>query len=163
MGHYKLFYYAGTFTLIFRQVIFFHVKHGVTPLDIGVPRGWQSFQMLRLCGHSCPWPCYYHPLAQKTEINLVLNQFIRSKVAPLSPSGRSSATPQNFSRNVPERSTFHAGTTNRSTRPRQGLYGIPNASQDTSSLNPGVRPSNFFSKISSKFSKRYFRSAFLSA
>jgi len=33
------------------------------------------------------------------------------RVAPLSPRG--SATPQAFSRNVPERSTFHAGTTSR--------------------------------------------------
>jgi len=76
------------------------------------------------------------------------------RVAPLSPSGRGSATPQAFSRNVPERSTFHAGTTNRNMRHRPGLYGIPSSSQDTSSLTPGVRPSNFFSKISSKFSKR---------
>ena len=77
-------------------------------------------------------------------------------MAPLSPSGRGSVTPQNFSRNVPERSTFHAGTTNRTSRARAGMYGIQNSSQDTSSLNPGgVRPSNFFSKISSKFSKRY--------
>ena len=75
-------------------------------------------------------------------------------MAPLSPSGRASATPQSFSRNVPERSTFHAGTTNRTSRARPGMYGMPNSSQDTSSLNPGVRPSNFFSKISSKFSKR---------
>ncbi len=40
-------------------------------------------------------------------------------------------------------------------RQRPGLYGIPSSSQDTSSLNPGVRPSSFFNKISSKFSKRY--------
>lgn len=76
------------------------------------------------------------------------------RIAPLSPSGRGSATPQGFSRNVPERSTFHAGTTSRNMRQRPGLYGIPSSSQDTTSLSPGGRPSNFFTKISSKFSKR---------
>lgn len=79
------------------------------------------------------------------------NLFFR--VGPLSPRG--SVTPQAFARNVPERSTFHAGTTARNlARPRPGLYGIPSSSQDTSSLNPGARPSSFFNKISSKFSKR---------
>jgi MAP/microtubule affinity-regulating kinase len=36
-----------------------------------------------------------------------------------------------------------------------GGYGLPTSSQDTSSINPATRPSNFFSKLSSKFSKRY--------
>ncbi|XP_059087031.1 MAP/microtubule affinity-regulating kinase 3-like isoform X9 [Tigriopus californicus] len=75
---------------------------------------------------------------------------------PLSPTGRSPVVggAAQFSRNVPERSTFHSGQTR--VRPRQsvGQFGMPTSSQDTSSLNPGVRPANFFSKLSSKFSKR---------
>jgi MAP/microtubule affinity-regulating kinase len=73
---------------------------------------------------------------------------------PLSPSGRgSSAAAQSFSRNVPERSTFHSGMTRNRTRVPYAP-GMPTSSQDTSALNSS-RPSTFFSKLSSKFSKRY--------
>ena len=73
---------------------------------------------------------------------------------PLSPSGRgSSANAQSFSRNVPERSTFHSGMTRNRTR-NPYAPGMPTSSQDTSALNSS-RPSTFFSKLSSKFSKRY--------
>merc|ERR1719189_377605 len=72
---------------------------------------------------------------------------------PLSPTGRgSSAAAASFSRNVPERSTFHSGMTRN--RTRAPYAGIPTSSQDTSALNS--RPSTFFSKLSSKFSKRPF-------
>ena len=63
-----------------------------------------------------------------------------------------------FSRNVPERSTFHSGMKahNRGAKAvGSGGYGLPTSSQDSSSINPATRPSNFFSKLSSKFSKRY--------
>jgi len=74
---------------------------------------------------------------------------------PLSPSGRgSSANAQSFSRNVPERSTFHSGMTRNRTR-NPYAPGMPTSSQDTSALNSS-RPSTFFSKLSSKFSKRPF-------
>jgi len=73
---------------------------------------------------------------------------------PLSPTGRgSSAAAQSFSRNVPERSTFHSGMTRN--RTRGPFVGMPNSSQDTSAINSS-RPSTFFSKLSSKFSKRPF-------
>jgi len=82
---------------------------------------------------------------------------------PLSPSGRGSAgagggggAPNSFSRNVPERSTFHSGQTRNSKSAHRAAYGIPSTSQDTSAINPASRPSNFFSKLSSKFSKRQF-------
>jgi len=72
----------------------------------------------------------------------------------LSPTGRgSSAAAASFSRNVPERSTFHSGMTRN--RTRAPYAGIPTSSQDTSALNSS-RPSTFFSKLSSKFSKRPF-------
>ena len=81
---------------------------------------------------------------------LLIQKCIFSKL-PLSPSGRG-AVPS-FSRNVPERSTFHSGMTRTAKQSRQA-YGIPTSSQDTSAINPASRPSNFFSKLSSKFSKR---------
>merc|ERR1711983_255111 len=72
---------------------------------------------------------------------------------PLSPTGRgSSAAAQSFSRNVPERSTFHSGMTRNRTR-NPYAPGMPTSSQGTSALNSS-RPSTFFSKLSSKFSKR---------
>lgn len=84
---------------------------------------------------------------------------------PLSPSSRGgivgsggSAGGVGFSRNVPERSTFHSGMKHNSRGAKSvgsGGYGLPTSSQDTSSINPATRPSNFFSKLSSKFSKRY--------
>merc|ERR1712226_1843723 len=63
------------------------------------------------------------------------------------------AAAQSFSRNVPERSTFHSGMTRNRTRVPYAP-GMPTSSQDTSALNSS-RPSTFFSKLSSKFSKRY--------
>ena len=61
-----------------------------------------------------------------------------------------------FARNVPERSTFHSGQTRTRTRPPAGQFGgMPMSSQDTSALN--ANKANFFSKLSSKFSKRWVR------
>jgi len=57
-----------------------------------------------------------------------------------------------FQRQVPARSTFHSGQTRRPAPTSQ--YGVPLSSQDTSALNSAARTS-FFSKLSSKFSKRY--------
>ena len=58
-----------------------------------------------------------------------------------------------FSRNVPERSTFHSGQTRARTRATAGGGAFPPMStQDTGSIS--ARPANFFSKLSSKFSKR---------
>jgi len=69
---------------------------------------------------------------------------------PLSPTGRgSSAAAASFSRNVPERSTFHSGMTRN--RTRAPFAGIPTSSQDTSAINS--KPSTFFSKLTNKFSK----------
>lgn len=84
---------------------------------------------------------------------------------PLSPSGRGVSSGgsggggvPSFSRNVPERSTFHSGMTRNNAKQSRQAYGIPTSSQDTSAINPASRPSNFFSKLSSKFSKRQFES-----
>merc|ERR1719209_1183923 len=60
--------------------------------------------------------------------------------------------PAAFQRQVPARSTFHSGQTRRPAPTSQ--YGVPLSSQDTSALNSAARTS-FFSKLSSKFSKRY--------
>jgi len=70
---------------------------------------------------------------------------------PLSPGGsnRSSAA---FQRQDRTRSTFHSGQTR--ARPSNSQYGVPISSQDTSALNSAARTS-FFSKLSSKFTKRY--------
>ncbi|ODN05672.1 MAP/microtubule affinity-regulating kinase 3 [Orchesella cincta] len=56
-----------------------------------------------------------------------------------------------FPRNVPSRSTFHSGQN----RPRNHTANAYTAltTQDTSSINPAAR-SSFFSKLSSRFSKR---------
>merc|ERR1719209_1114020 len=59
--------------------------------------------------------------------------------------------PAAFQRQVPARSTFHSGQTRRPAPTSQ--YGVPLSSQDTSALNSAARTS-FFSKLSSKFSKR---------
>lgn len=77
---------------------------------------------------------------------------------PLSPSARGGSGVQSFSRNVPERSTFHAGMARSTQKGGPRAHGFPTATQDTSSINPANRPSNFFSKLSSKFSKRQFES-----
>jgi len=55
-----------------------------------------------------------------------------------------------FQRQVPARSTFHSGQTRRQP---SSQYGVPLSSQDTSALNSAR--TSFFSKLSSKFSKRY--------
>lgn len=69
---------------------------------------------------------------------------------PVSPAV-STRTP--LSRNVPSRSTFHSGQTR--TRNHTGGYGPTGGlqTQDTSAIAHGARTS-FFSKLSSKFSKR---------
>lgn len=73
---------------------------------------------------------------------------------PVSPtaSSRSAA----FQRQVPARSTFHSGQTR---RPAPSAYGLPVSSQDTTALNAAARNS-FFSKLSSKFSKREYADTF---
>jgi len=70
---------------------------------------------------------------------------------PLSPGG-SNRPNAAFTRQDRTRSTFHSGQTR--TRPSASQYGVPISSQDTSALNSAARTS-FFSKLSSKFSKRY--------
>merc|ERR1719228_2928047 len=71
------------------------------------------------------------------------------KMAAVSPgASRGNAA---FQRQVPARSTFHSGQTRRPAPTSQ--YGVPLSSQDTSALNSAARTS-FFSKLSSKFSKR---------
>merc|ERR1712106_216966 len=72
------------------------------------------------------------------------------KMAAVSP-GASRGTAA-FQRQDPARSTFHSGQTRRPAPTSQ--YGVPLSSQDTSALNSAARTS-FFSKLSSKFSKRY--------
>merc|ERR1712228_625842 len=71
-----------------------------------------------------------------------------SAVSPGASRGPATAA---FQRQVPARSTFHSGQTRRPAPTSQ--YGVPLSSQDTSALNSAARTS-FFSKLSSKFSKR---------
>merc|ERR1719264_1746624 len=73
---------------------------------------------------------------------------LKNAVSP----GASRGGPAAFQRQVPARSTFHSGQTRRPAPTSQ--YGVPLSSQDTSALNSAARTS-FFSKLSSKFSKRY--------
>jgi len=75
-----------------------------------------------------------------------LNSSLKTAVSP--GASRGSAA---FQRQVPARSTFHSGQTRRPAPTSQ--YGVPLSSQDTSALNSAARTS-FFSKLSSKFSKR---------
>jgi len=108
----------------------------------------------------------------KTSIGLEQSDVLQSNKLPLSPSSRremvgsggsAGVGGQSFSRNVPERSTFHSGMKHNSRGAKSvgsGGYGLPTSSQDTSSINPATRPSNFFSKLSSKFSKRYDQQTF---
>ncbi|XP_021963985.1 MAP/microtubule affinity-regulating kinase 3 isoform X8 [Folsomia candida] len=67
------------------------------------------------------------------------------------PAGVAPTNRNAFPRNVPSRSTFHSGQN----RPRNHASNAYSAltTQDTSSINPGAR-SSFFSKLSSRFSKR---------
>jgi len=76
------------------------------------------------------------------------------KATPLSPGGsnRAGTAAAAFQRQVPARSTFHSGQTRRPAPASQ--YGVPISSQDTNALNSAARTS-FFSKLSSKFTKRY--------
>ncbi|KAL6427365.1 hypothetical protein ACFW04_008725 [Cataglyphis niger] len=60
------------------------------------------------------------------------------------------ATTPAFPRNVPSRSTFHSGQNRAQRNHTQGHT----QTQDTNAISPLARPS-FFSKLSSKFSKRY--------
>merc|ERR1711936_297722 len=76
-----------------------------------------------------------------------LNTSLKNAVSP----GASRGGPAAFQRQVPARSTFHSGQTRRPAPTSQ--YGVPLSSQDTSALNSAARTS-FFSKLSSKFSKR---------
>ena len=85
-----------------------------------------------------------------TRVPFFMNYFSKLPLSPTS-RGSSAAAAQSFSRNVPERSTFHSGQTRN--RTRVPYAGVPTSSQDTSALN-ATRPANFFSKLSSKFSKR---------
>jgi len=71
------------------------------------------------------------------------------KMSAVSPGA--SRGPAAFQRQVPARSTFHSGQTRRPAPSSQ--YGLPVSSQDTSNLNSAR--TSFFSKLSSKFSKRY--------
>ncbi|XP_068081459.1 serine/threonine-protein kinase MARK2 isoform X2 [Anabrus simplex] len=59
---------------------------------------------------------------------------------------------QPFPRNVPSRSTFHSGQ-NRRNHPTYGPA-TPLQTQDTSAITHSGRTSSFFSKLSSRFSKR---------
>merc|ERR1712241_600957 len=72
---------------------------------------------------------------------------LKNAVSP----GSSRGGPAAFQRQVPARSTFHSGQTRRPAPSSQ--YGVPLSSQDTSNLNSAR--TSFFSKLSSKFSKRY--------
>jgi len=72
------------------------------------------------------------------------------KMSAVSPGA--SRAPAAFQRQVPARSTFHSGQTRRPA-PSSHYGGVPLSSQDTSALNSAR--TSFFSKLSSKFSKRY--------
>merc|ERR1711862_1082812 len=74
------------------------------------------------------------------------------KMSAVSPGASRGPATAAFQRQVPARSTFHSGQTRRPAPTSQ--YGVPLSSQDTSALNSAARTS-FFSKLSSKFSKRY--------
>ncbi|XP_064109491.1 MAP/microtubule affinity-regulating kinase 3-like isoform X15 [Macrobrachium nipponense] len=74
--------------------------------------------------------------------------FFSSNKTPVSPSSMNRTQP--FPRNVPSRSTFHSGQNRRN---NNTYSGAPLVTQDTSALTSTSRTS-FFSKLSSKFSKR---------
>ncbi|XP_021927296.1 serine/threonine-protein kinase MARK2-like isoform X3 [Zootermopsis nevadensis] len=71
---------------------------------------------------------------------------------PVSPAVSNRQSP--FPRNVPSRSTFHSGQNRQ--RNHTPSYGqtTPMQSQDTSAISHSGRTSSFFSKLSSRFSKR---------
>merc|ERR1719419_1555293 len=100
-------------------------------------------------------------LSGSTDKPSLLDDSSHAGKLPLSPGGRggSGVGSAQFSRNVPERSTFHAGMARSTHKGSAGRHGaFPTVTQDTSAINPANRPSNFFSKLSSKFSKRQFES-----
>lgn len=72
------------------------------------------------------------------------------KMSAVSPGATRGTGTAAFQRQVPARSTFHSGQTRRQP---SSQYGVPLSSQDTSALNSAR--TSFFSKLSSKFSKRY--------
>jgi len=72
------------------------------------------------------------------------------KMSAVSPGASRGPATAAFQRQVPARSTFHSGQTRRPAPSSQ--YGVPLSSQDTSNLNSAR--TSFFSKLSSKFSKR---------
>ncbi|GLG96658.1 Serine/threonine-protein kinase PLK4 [Gryllus bimaculatus] len=67
---------------------------------------------------------------------------------PVSPAG---SNRQPFPRNVPSRSTFHSGQNRRNHTTYGPATPLP---QDTSAISHSGRTSSFFSKLSSRFSKR---------
>ncbi|XP_068202327.1 MAP/microtubule affinity-regulating kinase 3-like isoform X20 [Palaemon carinicauda] len=85
---------------------------------------------------------------EKTNITNVPDSASSSNKTPVSPSSMNRTSP--FPRNVPSRSTFHSGQNRRN---NNTYSGAPLVTQDTSALSSTSRTS-FFSKLSSKFSKR---------
>ncbi|CAL4059848.1 unnamed protein product [Meganyctiphanes norvegica] len=77
----------------------------------------------------------------------MLSSSNKTPVSPISSSNRTSP----FPRNVPSRSTFHSGQNRRNNNTYSGV-GVPLTTQDTSALS--TNRTSFFSKLSSKFSKR---------
>ncbi|XP_069990827.1 MAP/microtubule affinity-regulating kinase 3 isoform X18 [Penaeus vannamei] len=84
-------------------------------------------------------------LACKTLSGFIRGSSNKTPVSPISSSNR-------FPRNVPSRSTFHSGQNRQNNNTYRGV-GAPLTTQDTSALSSTSRTS-FFSKLSSKFSKR---------
>ncbi|XP_069990842.1 MAP/microtubule affinity-regulating kinase 3 isoform X32 [Penaeus vannamei] len=85
---------------------------------------------------------------EKTNITNVPDSASSSNKTPVSPISSSNR----FPRNVPSRSTFHSGQNRQNNNTYRGV-GAPLTTQDTSALSSTSRTS-FFSKLSSKFSKR---------
>eukprot|EP00088_Acartia_fossae_P063075 TRINITY_DN7665_c0_g1_i1.p1 TRINITY_DN7665_c0_g1~~TRINITY_DN7665_c0_g1_i1.p1 ORF type:complete len:881 (-),score=229.54 TRINITY_DN7665_c0_g1_i1:362-3004(-) len=84
-----------------------------------------------------------------------LNTSLKATLSPGAPPGAAAANRSNtaaFQRQDRTRATFCSGQTR--ARPSASQYGVPLSTQDTSALNSANRVS-FFSKLSSKFSKRY--------
>ncbi|KAL7646438.1 UNVERIFIED_CONTAM: hypothetical protein RMT77_003351 [Armadillidium vulgare] len=76
----------------------------------------------------------------------------KNPVSPISSSSAANRSVTAFARQIPSRSTFHSGQ-NRNNFRSPGGIGAPLTTQDTSALSANSRTS-FFSKLSSKFSKR---------
>ncbi|KAK3866297.1 hypothetical protein Pcinc_028159 [Petrolisthes cinctipes] len=87
---------------------------------------------------------------EKTNITNVPDSASSSNKTPVSPV---STNRNPFPRNHTSRSTFHSGQNRRNNNTYGGVGGGPFATQDTSVLSSASRTS-FFSKLSSKFSKR---------